>query len=263
MGGRRRALVLGVATAFVLAGAVIATAAITGRLGGRSIGVNPDLPPLAQGRGETDTANYLQLRDEFEANIRGLEPGLFFNPAWREQAVETRFRQERALRTKGVNSPITWTEIGPDTVPNGQTQQYPTTAAVSGRVTSIAVDPTDNSKVYLGTAQGGVWRTTDGGTNWTPLFDSAASLSIGALALAGDNTTLYVGTGEPNNSGDSYFGVGVYRTDNADTTATLVGPINPTVTTGSGAGTVTTKAFYGRAISKILVDPNDPATIFV
>lgn len=51
--------------------------------------------------------------------------------------------------------------------------------------------------------------------------------------------------------------------DNAATTATLVGPINPVITTGSGAGAVTTNCFTGRAISAILVHPTDPATIFV
>src|SRR5947199_52246 len=82
-----------------------------------------------------------------------------------------------------------------------------------------------------------VWRSLNGGANWTPIFDTAQSLSIGALALAPSNPSiLYVGTGEPNNSADSFFGVGVYRIDNADTTADLVGPINPVITTGSGGG---------------------------
>src|SRR5206468_11076405 len=67
------------------------------------------------------------------------------------------------------------------------------------------------------------------------------------------------GTGEPNQSGDSFFGIGLYRIDNASTTADLTGPINPLVTTGV-AGTA---AFTGRSISKILVDPANAATIFV
>src|SRR5438552_7545987 len=88
-------------------------------------------------------------------------------------------------------------------------------------------------------------------------------MSIGPLAFAPSNPSiLYVGTGEPNNSADSFFGVGVYRIDNADTTADLVGPINPSITTGTTTA-LTYFCFNGRAISKILVSEIDPATIFV
>src|SRR5205807_3081584 len=135
-------------------------------------------------------------------------------------------------------------------VPNGQTQTI--SDAVSGRVTAIAVDPTDSNVAYLGAADGGVWRTLDGGSTWTSIFDSAASLAIGSLAIpATSHTTLYVGTGEGNSSGDSFFGVGLYRIDSANTTATLSGPYNP-----SGA-------FTGRSISRILVSPTDADTIFL
>jgi len=131
---------------------------------------------------------------------------------------------------------------------------------VSGRVTAIVVHPTDPNTVYVGTAQGGVYRSLNGGTTWTPIFDSAASLAIGALALAPTNPTiLYVGTGEANLSADSYFGVGLYRIDNADTAPILNGPFNPTPTTD----VIGAKTFTGRAISQILVDPADAATIFV
>src|SRR6266542_2719749 len=113
MWGPRRALILFAATVLVLAAAVIAAAAVTRTAAGPS----PDRPAFAQG--EESAANYLQLRDEWEARVRGIEPGQFFNPAWRTQAVATRFRQERA---SGKSSTV-WTEIGPDTVPNGQSLQ--------------------------------------------------------------------------------------------------------------------------------------------
>src|SRR6266513_2284128 len=136
--------------------------AATGALSG---GGNPDLPPqFAQ---DQDGATYLRLRDEYVARIRGIDPAAAFDPSWRRAALETRFRQERAAK-----SSTTWTPIGPDTVSNGNSLQG-TDIAVSGRVTAIAIDPTNHLIVYLGTAQGGVWRSLDGGASWTPIFDSA------------------------------------------------------------------------------------------
>ncbi len=169
---------------------------------------------------------------------------------------------QQLQRQKGQQAPFVaagfWTEIGPMPIPNGQTTSIST--PVSGRVTSIAVDPTDANIVYVGTAQGGVYRSLDGGVTWVALMDNAQSLAIGALALApSDRTILYVGTGEMNLSADSFFGVGMYRIDNANTLATLVGPFNPTPT----GDVIGAKTFTGRSISKILVDSVDPATIFV
>jgi hypothetical protein len=153
-----------------------------------------------------------------------------------------------------------WIPIGPAPLPNA----FVPGQAWTGRVTAIVVDPTNSSKVYLGTAQGGVWRSLDGGANWISIFDNALSQSVGSLALAPSNPTiLYVGTGESNRSGDSFFGVGVYRIDNVDTSATLIGPINPPFSFNTGSGVVTTTAFAGRSISQIVVHPTQPGTIFV
>src|SRR5581483_8997071 len=76
-------------------------------------------------------------------------------------------------------STATWTDIGPgsSTLTSGQVEapiangQIPGGGAVSGRVTGIAADPTNASIIYLATAGGGVWKTTDGGSNWSPLTD--------------------------------------------------------------------------------------------
>ena len=222
---------------------------------------DPDLPQHLQG--QIDKAEYLRLRDEYIGILRGIDPDptLPFDIARRNVAIQT---MEHQVPGRPGNVPFPgWMALGPSPVPNGQTQQFPTVAPVSGRATCVVVDPTNSNKVYLGTAQGGVWRTLDGGATWTPIFDTAQSLAIGALALAPSNPTiLYVGTGEPNNSADSYFGVGVYRIDNADTTFTLAGPINPQITTGTTTA-LTYNCFNGRTISRILVNPTDPANIFV
>ncbi len=233
-------------------------------------GTDPDLPPRLKGR--VDESEYLRMRDAHISLLRGFDVNApLVDPTLRVQAIEKLEAQQVEVQKlkSGYSSLLLatpWLEIGPASppLPNGQTQQFPATAPVTGRATAIVVDPTNSNKVYLGAAQGGVWRSLDGGASWTAIFDTAQSLSVGALALApSDPTKLYVGTGEPNNSADSFFGVGVYRIDNADTTADLVGPINPLITTGSGAGAITTNCFTGRAISQILVHPTDPATIFV
>lgn len=208
--------------------------------------------------------DYLRARDEYIARKRGIEPGRPFDPGLRGRAIEQMDRQEKGRRLESiVSGDLTpsaggaWTPIGPLTLPNGVGSN---SGPTSGRVTAIAIDPTNSQKVYLGTAQGGVWRSTDGGTTWTSIFDNAQTMAIGALAVAPSSpSTLYVGTGEFNECGDCFFGVGLYRVDNADTAATLVGPINPSQTFGN----LTYQPFIGRSITKILVHPTDPATIWV
>src|SRR5205814_1532193 len=70
-------------------------------------------------------------------------------------------------------------------------------AVTSGRVIAFAVDPTDRKKFYVGVASGGVWKTVNGGTTWTPIFDNEGSFSIGAIAMDPKNpSTIWVGTGE-------------------------------------------------------------------
>jgi Calx-beta domain-containing protein len=207
---------------------------------------------------------YLRARAEYLGLRRGFEAGRPFNPDLRRRAIDQMERQETNRRLESiVNGGISpaaggaWTAIGPAPLPNGVGSN---SGPTSGRVTSIAIDPTNPNKIYLGTAQGGVWRSLDAGVNWTAIFDSAESLAIGALAVAPSNPSiLYVGTGEFNSCGDCFFGVGLYRIDNVDTAPSLVGPINPQQTISN----FTYKVFNGRSITKILVHPTDAATIFV
>ncbi len=69
----------------------------------------------------------------------------------------------------------------------------------SGRVMSIAVNPKKTSEFYVGVASGGVWKTVNDGTTWTPLFDGQGSYSIGWVALdPNDSSVVWVGAGESN-----------------------------------------------------------------
>jgi Secretion system C-terminal sorting domain len=209
--------------------------------------LDPDLPKNAQ---NIDKEAYLKSRADYINQKRGLPHNLPYDP--RIKAIEEKIKQEIDNRNNAnfALAAPNWIPEGPFPIPNGQTTGA--SVPVSGRVTSIAVHPTNANTVYVGTANGGVYRSVDGGTTWIAIFDNAQSIAIGALALAPSSpTTLYVGTGEAALSQDSYFGVGLYRIDNADVSPTLEGPINP--------GGI----FRFRSISKILVHPTDPATIFV
>lgn len=211
-----------------------------------------DMPPFAQGVIEKE--EYLKLRHQyFEERIDA--PFGVAHPA-RLRAISEMNRQAGEQGAFAVFG--SWTPIGPDPIPNGQTSGIAT--PVSGRAVAIVVHPTNPDIVYVGTAQGGVYRSLNGGTTWTAIFDNAASLAVSALALApSDPTKLYVGTGESSGSCDSYFGVGLYRIDNADTAPVLNGPFDPLVTTGIAG----TRAFTGRAISAIAVHPTNPDILFI
>jgi hypothetical protein len=100
---------------------------------------------------------------------------------------------------------------------------------VSGRSTAIGVDPSDatGNTVYAGGASGGVWKSTNAaGTladvTWTPVTDQQASLTNGAISVKSDGSVVLVGTGEPDNAIDSYWGVGILRSTDKGATWTLI-----------------------------------------
>jgi hypothetical protein len=105
-----------------------------------------------------------------------------------------------------------WFPIGPADLSNGQTYGNGR-VNVSGRATVIAANPSNPNDVWLGTATGGVWHSSNGGVNWLPMSDNEASLSIGAIALDGCSAngcaTIYVGTGENSIRRDTYYGMGL------------------------------------------------------
>ncbi len=209
---------------------------------------DPDLPAGSR----VDKGAYLAAREEQIAMIRGVDTA---RQGSRSEAILEMEASERRLAARPGAPAGAWVPMGPAPIPNGQTSGR--TDPVSGRTSAIAVDPTNANIVYAGTAQGGVYRSLDGGTTWTPLMDSALSLAIGAVAIApSDPSIVYVGTGESGFSLDSFFGVGVYRINNANgVTPTLSGPFNK----NSGNADV----FTGRSVGKILVSPTDPNTIYL
>ena len=87
-------------------------------------------------------------------------------------------------------------------------------AVASGRVMSIAVNPRKTDEYYVGVASGGVWKTVNDGTTWTPVFDGEGSYSIGWVALdPNDSSVVWVGAGESNSQRSVGYGDGIYRSD--------------------------------------------------
>lgn len=163
------------------------------------------------GKPQPPAARIKALRERDEA-IR--EEGVKF----RQKMETSQASREEAIAGVSAN-PSSWINIGP----------RPTTTPFSsgnssGRVAAIAVDPNDatGNTVYVGAAQGGVWKTTNGGSSWTPLTDSQPSLAVGSIAIASDGT-IYVGTGEQSFSSDSYYGAGVLKSTDGGNSWTQMG----------------------------------------
>jgi photosystem II stability/assembly factor-like uncharacterized protein len=115
-----------------------------------------------------------------------------------------------------------------------------------GRVVAVAGVPGDSATFYFGAVNGGIWKTSDAGTVWKPIFDDQPVGSIGAIAVApSDPKTIYAGTGESDIRSDLSSGNGVYKSIDAGSTWTHAG-LEDT-----------------RQISRIVVDPRDPNVVYV
>src|SRR5262249_35501416 len=116
----------------------------------------------------------------------------------------------------------------------------------SGRVNGVTGVPGQPSVFYMGSVGGGVWKTTNAGRSWFPIFDSQPIASIGAIAVAPSHVrTVYVGSGEADMRSQNSFGNGMYKSTDAGKTWRHIG-LDAT-----------------RQIGKIAVDPRDPNMVFV
>jgi hypothetical protein len=115
--------------------------------------------------------------------------GINRRPGSRIQALEHRDRmrfRQRDEPSPPMGGVCNWQPIGPSVVRKGQvfaTASTYTTAPISGRVTGIAYDTHNTSILYVASAMGGVWKSTDGGLNWRPKSDYAISLAIGCVTV--------------------------------------------------------------------------------
>src|ERR1700693_5140170 len=144
----------------------------------------------------------------------------------------------------------TWFPIGPAYVANGQGKSA--MVDTSGRSSTIAVNPANPNELWVGTSSGGVWHSTNGGANFTPISDNVASLAIGSIAV--DNCTaagcgvIYAGTGENSIRRDTYYGMGL-----------LIGQVSGGEFPTFGWTAVGTDVFKYASINAVILDPTTAA----
>ncbi len=119
-------------------------------------------------------------------------------------------------------------------------------AMISGRITDIAVNPRDESQWYVGAASGGLWKTDNAGTTWTPVFDHEPVYSIGVVTLDPNNpNVVWVGTGEYNAQRSVAYGDGVYKSEDGGKTWKNMG------------------LAHSEHIGRIVVDPRNSNVVYV
>jgi photosystem II stability/assembly factor-like uncharacterized protein len=141
-------------------------------------------------------------------------------------------KPETVALTEKMLKKLEWRSIGP--------------ATMGGRISDIAVVESNPAHVWIATATGGVWKTTNLGTTWSPMFDKEAVSSTGAIAVFQPKPEIvWVGTGEANSRNSSGWGRGVYRSDDGGGSWRLMG-LEAT-----------------SAIARVLTHPSDSLTVYV
>ena len=142
------------------------------------------------------------------------------------------WERHQELKANTLFKGLHWRDVGP--------------VVQGGRLIDIEVVPGEPYTFYVAYASGGIWKTTNNGVSFEPIFDDQSTIIIGDMELDPQNPNrIFVGTGENNSSRSSYGGAGVFRTDDGGETWTIVG------------------LEESDRIGKILVDPRNPDRVFV
>jgi photosystem II stability/assembly factor-like uncharacterized protein len=142
-------------------------------------------------------------------------------------------------------STLQWTALGPKPIAD---EYWSGNDHAAGRVSSISVDPRDANVVYVAAAQGGVWKSLDGGATWKAITDKLSSLASGALACDPANPDiLYYATGEQHEALDSFAGDGLFRSLDAGMTWTKIA----------------TRASIGDFVARVAVNLANPNLLYL
>ena len=145
--------------------------------------------------------------------------------------------------SKNKTSRNTWSPLGPSTSTNVTGHWSPGI----GRINVITLEPGNPQTIYIGSPSGGLWKTTDEGENWVSLTDNQPVLGVSAIAIDPTNTNIiYIGTGDKD-ANDNYS-IGILKSTDGGTTWNTTG--------------LDWDIYQNRSIAKLLMDPNDPNTIF-
>lgn len=224
------------------------------RLGRYALAVAPllvVLPATAaereQGENPREESWQIEQRQHWFERTRGLRQ-VPDATRLRANATKELQRQRRITQARHVAGGEVWQELGPSSMEMVDWVM----GRVAGRLNAITPHPTDEDIVYIGAAAGGVWKTTNGGTDWTPLFDDVGTQPIGAITLDPANpNAIWVGTGDKNGGGCAgYFGQGVYLSEDGGATWNA--------RNGSGAG-----AMPLSVVNAVAIQPDDSDVILV
>jgi hypothetical protein len=141
------------------------------------------------------------------------------------------YEQHQMLAEKSLVKGVSFQNIGP--------------TVFSGRVVDVDVYEQDPSHFYVAYASGGLWKTTNNGISFDPLFDDEMVMTLGDIAVDWEENIIYAGTGENNSSRSSYSGVGMYKSTDDGATWEHIG-LGET-----------------HHISRIIIHPEDPNTVWV
>ena len=231
--------------------------AATGATSGVAATGGDDTPVLLHPKGEIadefngvdEVGNFDKLRDAyFETRLLSGDQPISLQTAaqLRRKGIKASDQLDR-VSSKSAAGTVggAWSSVGPDpSVQVGRTTN--SLQAVSGRIGALAVR--NDGSIILGAAQGGVWTYDAAAKTWTPRTKDLDTQAVGALAVApSDDKIVYLGSGEGALSGDSYYGDGVYRSDDGGLTWSHV----------SG------KFFQGMSSSDIVVDPADADHLYL
>jgi photosystem II stability/assembly factor-like uncharacterized protein len=192
---------------------------------------------------EGETSETIFEREQYIYERRAGGPGKIIAPDAYPNAIQQMLRIKRTSELHDAPfGTATWQSVNP----TGMFYQVTNANYISGRTNSIAFHPSNANIMYIATAGGGVWKTTNGGVNWTVMTDGLSNLAGGDIAIDPNNpNVLYFGSGELNYSLDSHYGDGIFKTTDAGTTWFKVAA-----------------ASMNSSYSKIVVDPSNSNIIY-